>query len=74
LAALEGQAPSLGHWLRDPSAGSQATCIGIGPEGGWAAAEAERFKAAGFEPVVLGDLTLRAETAAIAAAAAFRLL
>jgi len=40
-----------------------------GPEGGWIDAEREAAIAAGWAPVSLGPLILRAETAAIAAAA-----
>jgi len=42
--------------------------IFIGPEGGWAEAELSQFKSAGLGSLHLGNLTLRAETAAVAAA------
>ncbi|MBM4388686.1 MAG: RsmE family RNA methyltransferase, partial [Deltaproteobacteria bacterium] len=41
----------------------------IGPEGGFAAGEAEVFTAAGFLPVSLGSGILRTETAVIASLA-----
>jgi 16S rRNA (uracil1498-N3)-methyltransferase len=41
----------------------------IGPEGGWAAREREWAERYGAEPVGLGKLVLRTETAALAAAA-----
>lgn len=41
----------------------------IGPEGGWTEAELKLFEEAGAEHLHLGNLTLRAETAAVAAAA-----
>lgn len=44
----------------------------IGPEGDFSPAEIERVTAAGFEPVTLGPLTLRCETAAICALAILR--
>ena len=44
----------------------------IGPEGGLTAAEREDAVEAGFVPVRLGELTLRAETAAVALLAAVR--
>lgn len=40
----------------------------IGPEGGWSDAELEYMKSAGVNSLVLGNLTLRAETAAVVAA------
>lgn len=40
-----------------------------GPEGGWDDREREEARAAGWEPVSLGPMILRAETAAVAAAA-----
>ncbi len=40
-----------------------------GPEGGWDDREREAARAAGWEPVSLGPMILRAETAAVAAAA-----
>ena len=42
----------------------------LGPEGGWAAEELERARAAGCRLVMLGPLTLRAESMAVAAMAA----
>ena len=41
--------------------------IFVGPEGGWSDKEVERFKEAKMEIFSLGKLTLRAETAAVAA-------
>jgi 16S rRNA (uracil1498-N3)-methyltransferase len=41
----------------------------IGPEGGWTDAEVANGRAAGLIPVTLGKRILRAETAAIVAAA-----
>jgi 16S rRNA (uracil1498-N3)-methyltransferase len=41
----------------------------VGPEGGWTDAEREQASAAGWQPVSLGPLVLRAETAALAALA-----
>jgi 16S rRNA (uracil1498-N3)-methyltransferase len=46
-----------------------AVHIAIGPEGGFAPAELEAFRIAGFERIGLGPRILRAETAAIAALA-----
>ncbi len=43
--------------------------LAFGPEGGWSGAETELFKANGWKSASLGNTILRAETAAIAAAA-----
>jgi 16S rRNA (uracil1498-N3)-methyltransferase len=48
----------------------RAVTLTVGPEGGWAAAEVEAAVAAGFVPVTLGPLTLRAEAVPLAALAA----
>lgn len=45
------------------------TLLLIGPEGGFSAAEVDLARAMGVETVSLGPLTLRAETAAVAATA-----
>jgi 16S rRNA (uracil1498-N3)-methyltransferase len=56
--------------------GSSPTAIamGIGPEGGFSSAEAERFLAAGFKPFTVGGAILRTETAALYAQAAVHIL
>jgi 16S rRNA (uracil1498-N3)-methyltransferase len=51
-AAAKGRAPRKVLWL-------------VGPEGDFTPAEMNRSKAAGFEPISLGPLVLRCETAAI---------
>ncbi len=55
LSAVPGQGPPL---------------LAVGPEGGFSPAEEGLMAAAGFRPKSLGPLTLRAETAALAALAA----
>jgi 16S rRNA (uracil1498-N3)-methyltransferase len=67
----EGGKPLSAALPADPPA---ALTLVVGPEGGLEAAEVAACQAAGAEPVSLGPLVLRAETAAIAtaAAAAFR--
>jgi 16S rRNA (uracil1498-N3)-methyltransferase len=51
-AAVKGRAPRKVLWL-------------VGPEGDFTPAEMNRSKSAGFEPISLGPLVLRCETAAI---------
>jgi 16S rRNA (uracil1498-N3)-methyltransferase len=46
-----------------------AATLMVGPEGGWIESELRQAIDAGYRPVSLGDLVLRAETAAIAALA-----
>lgn len=67
-----------GRLLRDvlrgtPGAASPANpdsvVVLVGPEGGWAPGEEEEIAGRGFEPVSLGRPVLRAETAALSAAA-----
>jgi 16S rRNA (uracil1498-N3)-methyltransferase len=48
--------------------------IAVGPEGGFSPGEAARFVEEGFKPVSLGDTVLRAETAAVYAAAAVHII
>ncbi len=50
---------------------SEPVAILIGPEGGWTDEERNGFTVAGWTPISLGPLILRAETAAIAALAIF---
>ena len=63
----EAVAPPL---LREiPAERSDTAALLIGPEGGWTDAERQLAIAAGWQPVSLGPLVLRAETAACAALA-----
>jgi 16S rRNA (uracil1498-N3)-methyltransferase len=55
-------------WNRLPEA-VESVVVLLGPEGGFAPHEAADARAAGFEPVSLGARVLRAETAAVVAAA-----
>ncbi len=50
-------------------AGGDPVLVLVGPEGGWSDAERDQIRAAGAVPVCLGPLTLRIETAAVAACA-----
>ncbi len=51
---------------------SQPVCLMFGPEGGFSDEEAEQARSAGWLPVNLGGLILRAETATISAVAITR--
>ncbi len=63
-------ARALAHHLA--TAAPSVTLL-VGPEGGFSPGEIDRATAAGFEAVALGSTMLRAETAGVAAVAAFRL-
>jgi 16S rRNA (uracil1498-N3)-methyltransferase len=65
----EGNAPPLVRMLPQCRAPSARVALLIGPEGGWTEQERLRTNAAGWQAVSLGPQTLRAETAAMAAAA-----
>ena len=70
--------PTTGAAARPPAAVAGDTparaLIAVGPEGGWAQEEIAQLVAAGFQPVTLGALTLRADAAALVAISAFRAL
>ncbi|MDR0387965.1 MAG: 16S rRNA (uracil(1498)-N(3))-methyltransferase [Treponema sp.] len=48
--------------------------LAVGPEGGFSPEEVSRCMAAGFKPLTMGDTVLRAETAALYAQAAVRII
>ncbi len=56
-----------------PSKEESAASILIGPEGGWSEREINLFKEKNIPIYSLGNLTLRAETAAIAATSLLQL-
>ena len=53
--------------------GSDSVAVLIGPEGDFTSAEVAQARAAGFQPVTLGETVLRTETAALFACCAVRL-
>lgn len=63
----ETSAPALLSRLPASPVPSASVALFIGPEGGWTDAERTQAIAAGWQPVSLGPLVLRAETAAIVA-------
>ncbi|MCB9560418.1 MAG: 16S rRNA (uracil(1498)-N(3))-methyltransferase [Kofleriaceae bacterium] len=70
LLCHPGAAASLGAHLGTAAA---SVVLLVGPEGGLAPEEVEAAASAGFEAVRLGATVLRAETAGVAAVAAFRI-
>jgi 16S rRNA (uracil1498-N3)-methyltransferase len=62
-------APSLRSVLTHSLASPERALLAIGPEGGWTEEEFETALAAEFQEASLGKLTLRTETAVIAALA-----
>jgi len=71
VASLEPGVPPLGQVLKSlsKSTADRRLAIAVGPEGDFSPGELNQFRAFGAQPVSLGPLILRAETAAIAAAA-----
>ena len=65
----EAAAPPLLQALPSRKAASDRVALLAGPEGGWTDAERSLAAAAGWRPVSLGPLVLRAETASVAALA-----
>ncbi|MBN2361824.1 MAG: 16S rRNA (uracil(1498)-N(3))-methyltransferase [Deltaproteobacteria bacterium] len=64
--SVGNQARECAQW---PDPGERAVTLCTGPEGGFTAAETVQLQAAGFAPLRLGPHVLRAETAAVVAAA-----
>jgi 16S rRNA (uracil1498-N3)-methyltransferase len=59
-------APPILNALPDRRSPEESVALLTGPEGGWTSEERAEFRAAGWAPVSLGPLILRAETAAMA--------
>ncbi len=70
--ALAADAPLLRDVARRFPTPPPAITLLVGPEGDFSAAEMECLRAGGAQPVSLGALVLRAETATLAALAALR--
>jgi len=62
------EAPRLGDILQSRSTGAEVA-LAVGPEGGWTDEELAWFRETGWDAASLGNTILRAETAAIVAAA-----
>jgi 16S rRNA (uracil1498-N3)-methyltransferase len=79
----KGKQDGLSIVLTEPSTGAQAktpaefappreAVLASGPEGGWSGDELATFLAAGFAPLSLGPMTLRADAAALVAISMLR--
>ena len=66
--------PSAGRTLSTLSGITDEVFVAIGPEGGFSDDEIKQMTQCGFLPVQMGPRVLRAETAAVAAAAALQAL
>jgi 16S rRNA (uracil1498-N3)-methyltransferase len=66
VASLRGDARPVRAVLGGESAPVDGVTLVLGPEGDFAPDEEEALRAAGAQPISLGPLVLRAETAAIA--------
>ena len=69
LLAETEQQRTLRTALEQRGTATETIALGVGPEGGWAAEEMQRFADAQWQSCTLGPRILRAETAAIAAIA-----
>jgi 16S rRNA (uracil1498-N3)-methyltransferase len=72
VASLEGDRRELRHWIQSLSTKPRRVGVWIGPEGDFTSAELKLIQAAGARPITLGDLVLRADTAAICSLAVIR--
>jgi 16S rRNA (uracil1498-N3)-methyltransferase len=72
-ARCGGGTIAIGAWLAERADAAAPRWVAVGPEGGWTPEECDGFERAGFNAVSLGNLTLRSETAALAAATLCRL-
>jgi len=71
VADPDERAPGLAGWLHGHAGAAEHLTAVIGPEGGLTDGELASLRAAGGQPVRLGEHILRVETAAIAVAAAW---
>ena len=65
VGSLEGDGRHARHWFQSLSAAPRHVAVWIGPEGDFTPVELELVRAAGAKPITLGNLVLRADTAAI---------
>lgn len=72
VGSLEGDGQHARRWFQSFSATPRRVAIWIGPEGDFTPAELELIRSSGAKPITLGDLVLRADTAAICSIAVVR--
>jgi len=65
VGSLEGDGRHPRHWFQSLSTVPRRIAVWIGPEGDFTPAELELIRSSGAKPITLGDLVLRADTAAI---------
>jgi 16S rRNA (uracil1498-N3)-methyltransferase len=65
VGSLEGDGRHARHWFQSLSRAPRHVAVWIGPEGDFTPGELELIRASGAKPITLGDLVLRADTAAI---------
>jgi len=72
VGSLAGDGQHARHWFQSLSSKPRSVAIWIGPEGDFTPAELESIRGAGAKPITLGNLVLRADTAAICSLALVR--
>jgi 16S rRNA (uracil1498-N3)-methyltransferase len=65
VGSLAGDRKLVRHWFKSLSKCPRSIGVWIGPEGDFTSTELELIRGAGAKPITLGDLVLRADTAAI---------
>ena len=65
IASLQPDAKPLWNYLTETTASTSTALLMIGPEGDFTPAEIGLARSAGFQPISLGPLVLRCDTAAI---------
>ena len=64
--------PAAMHRANASPQANDTAIVAVGPEGGWSAQELRAFAEAGFAPLTIGTLTLRADAAALVAISVLR--
>lgn len=72
VGSLEGDGRHARHWFQSLSAAPRRVAVWIGPEGDFTSAELQLIRTSGAKPITLGELVLRADTAAIYSLAVVR--